>query len=89
MPYTANSKYVGADRIIWARDYPHPDAKIPGVVAELNEAIEVLSEDQQRIIRAAERRPALRTAMTVDAGWTGSVPSPRKGHDSGVRPHRS
>ncbi len=51
LPYTANSKYVGADRIIWASDYPHPDAKIPGVVAELNEAIETLTEDQQRVIR--------------------------------------
>jgi uncharacterized protein len=51
LPYTANSKYVGADRIIWASDYPHPDAKIPGVVKELNEAIETLTEEQQRVIR--------------------------------------
>ncbi len=51
LAFTANSKHVGADRIIWASDYPHPDAKIPGVVAELNEAIETLTADQQRLIR--------------------------------------
>ena len=27
---TAESPLVGADRIIWASDYPHPDAKFPG-----------------------------------------------------------
>jgi predicted TIM-barrel fold metal-dependent hydrolase len=50
LSYTANSKYVGADRIIWASDYPHPDAKIPGVVHELEEATESLSDDHRRLI---------------------------------------
>ena len=50
LAYTANSKYVGADRIVWASDYPHPDAKIPGIVAELEEATEGLSEHEQRLI---------------------------------------
>jgi predicted TIM-barrel fold metal-dependent hydrolase len=50
LAYTANSKYVGADRIVWASDYPHPDAKIPGVVRELEEATEGLSDDQRRLI---------------------------------------
>jgi predicted TIM-barrel fold metal-dependent hydrolase len=36
---TAESPLVGADRIIWASDYPHPDAKIPGVVDELRQAM--------------------------------------------------
>ena len=45
-----NSKYVGADRIVWASDYPHPDAKIPGVVQELEEATETLSAEQRRLI---------------------------------------
>ena len=40
----------GADRIIWASDYPHPDAKFPGVTKELTEAIEQLAPDQQRQI---------------------------------------
>ena len=34
------SPLVGADRIIWASDYPHPDAKFPGVTEELTEALE-------------------------------------------------
>ena len=31
LAFTAESPLVGADRIIWAVDYPHPDAKFPGV----------------------------------------------------------
>jgi predicted TIM-barrel fold metal-dependent hydrolase len=46
----ANSPLVGADRIVWASDYPHPDAKIPGVVKELQETIDVLTPEQQRLI---------------------------------------
>jgi predicted TIM-barrel fold metal-dependent hydrolase len=50
LPFTAASPLVGADRIIWATDYPHPDAKIPGVTAELAETIGSLPlEDQQAI----------------------------------------
>jgi uncharacterized protein len=44
---TAEHPLVGADRIIWASDYPHPDAKIPGVVAELRQAVAGLSTAQQ------------------------------------------
>lgn len=33
--FTVNSPLVGADRILWASDYPHPDAKIPGITHEL------------------------------------------------------
>jgi predicted TIM-barrel fold metal-dependent hydrolase len=50
LAYTAQSKYVGADRIVWASDYPHPDAKIPGVVRELEEATETLTNEQRRLI---------------------------------------
>jgi predicted TIM-barrel fold metal-dependent hydrolase len=50
LAYTANSKYVGADRIVWASDYPHPDAKIPGIVRELEEATEGLTEQQRTLI---------------------------------------
>jgi predicted TIM-barrel fold metal-dependent hydrolase len=49
--FTAESPLVGPDRIIWASDYPHPDAKIPGVVGELREAMEGLSpQAQSRIL---------------------------------------
>jgi len=44
---TAESPLVGADRIIWASDYPHPDAKIPGVVDELRGAMKGLSAEAQ------------------------------------------
>ena len=30
------AEHLGAEKILWASDYPHPDAKIPGVVAELH-----------------------------------------------------
>ncbi|MEE8147173.1 MAG: amidohydrolase family protein, partial [Longimicrobiales bacterium] len=47
---TATSPLCGADRIIWASDYPHPDAKFPGVTEELNEALEGLSFEQKQTI---------------------------------------
>ena len=42
--------YVGPDKFMWASDYPHPDAKFPGVVEELAESTESLSEAQRRRI---------------------------------------
>lgn len=53
----AESPYVGADRIIWASDYPHPDAKFPGTVDELLENIGDLAPDAQHDIawRNAQR----------------------------------
>ena len=39
-----------ADRIIWASDYPHPDAKFPGVTEELTEALDGLSFEDKRQI---------------------------------------
>ncbi len=35
---------------MWASDYPHPDAKFPGVTEELAEALEPLSFEQQSVI---------------------------------------
>ncbi len=50
LEFTARSPLVGAERIVWASDFPHPDAKHPGTTAMLAEAIAGLShEDQQRI----------------------------------------
>ena len=48
LPFTA--QVLGAERILWASDYPHPDAKIPGVVNELREAVAPLPPDQQALI---------------------------------------
>jgi predicted TIM-barrel fold metal-dependent hydrolase len=57
LAFTAQHHLVGADRIIWASDYPHPDAKFPGVVAELEEATESLSpSDRVKIFGANAQR---------------------------------
>jgi hypothetical protein len=48
--FTARSPLVGADRIIWASDYPHPDAKFPGVTDELAEALVGLTFAEQQEI---------------------------------------
>ena len=40
LPLTA--ELLGAERVIWASDYPHPDAKMPGVVKELRENLAAL-----------------------------------------------
>jgi predicted TIM-barrel fold metal-dependent hydrolase len=50
LAFTAESPLVGAERIIWASDYPHPDAKFPGVTEELAEALEGLSPAQKQAI---------------------------------------
>ena len=41
------AQHIGADKILWASDYPHPDAKIPGVVKELKDAVAPLSPEAQ------------------------------------------
>lgn len=48
--FTARSPLVGADRIVWASDFPHPDAKYPGTTEMLARSLSGLSlEDQQAI----------------------------------------
>lgn len=48
--FTARSELVGADRIVWASDFPHPDAKYPGTTAELADNLAELPwANQQRI----------------------------------------
>ena len=42
---------VGADRIVWGTDYPHPDCTFPGMVKELRDNIaELATDDQARIL---------------------------------------
>jgi len=50
LAFSAQSAYCGADRIVWASDFPHPDAKYPGITEELDEAIKPLSADDRRAI---------------------------------------
>jgi uncharacterized protein len=51
------AEHLGADHILWASDYPHPDAKIPGVVKELEEAVGSLPpESQAEVMGGSARR---------------------------------
>jgi uncharacterized protein len=50
------AEHLGADKILWASDYPHPDAKIPGVVKELEEAVASLDPQGQRLIMGGTAR---------------------------------
>ena len=54
LPFTV--EHLGADRVLWASDYPHPDAKIPGVVKELQDALAPLPKDDQRVVAGASAR---------------------------------
>jgi predicted TIM-barrel fold metal-dependent hydrolase len=50
------AEHLGAERILWASDYPHPDAKIPGVVKELHEAVATLDPAGQRAVLGGSAR---------------------------------
>ena len=50
LEFTARSPYVGYERIVWASDFPHPDAKYPGTTAMLAESLAGLPLDQQQAI---------------------------------------
>jgi predicted TIM-barrel fold metal-dependent hydrolase len=50
------AEHLGAEKILWASDYPHPDAKIPGVVGELMDAVKPLPDESQRQIVGATAR---------------------------------
>lgn len=50
LAFTARSPLVGADRIVWASDFPHPDAKFPGTTAMLSSAIADLTPVEQQQI---------------------------------------
>ena len=49
----AMAELAGADNLIWASDFPHSDAKYPGVVDELIEHVEHLPDDVQRKVLGA------------------------------------
>jgi len=48
---------VGADHVVWASDYPHPDAHFPGAVAEsLRTTAHVSDEDRDKIFARTAAR---------------------------------
>ena len=50
LAFTARSPLVGADRIVWASDFPHPDAKYPGTTAMVAESVKDLTFAEQQAI---------------------------------------
>lgn len=50
LEFTARSPLVGAERIVWASDFPHPDAKYPGTTRMLADAISGLPRSDQQAI---------------------------------------
>ena len=44
----ALTRFIGDERMIWASDFPHSDAKYPGVVGELREHTEDMSPTSRR-----------------------------------------
>lgn len=60
LAFTASSPICGADRIVWASDYPHADAVHPGVTRAVAERVSALAEDQQRAIAGANARALYR-----------------------------
>ena len=53
LAFSARSPLLGAGRMVWASDYPHPDAKFPGTTRELAAATASLSEEERRQIAGA------------------------------------
>ena len=48
-----SAEVLGPERIMWASDYPHPDAKIEGILDELREATERLDAEARRLVSGA------------------------------------
>ena len=68
LPLAATHELCGADRIVWASDFPHPDAKYPGVTEELMEATDSLDDDSPPPHRRPERPPPLRPHLSLTPG---------------------
>jgi len=56
LAFSAESPLCGADRILWASDYPHADALFPGVTAELQQGMASLRAEQQVAIAGGNAR---------------------------------
>jgi predicted TIM-barrel fold metal-dependent hydrolase len=50
LAFSANSPLCGAERIVWASDYPHADATFPGATAELETSLAALRPEQRAAI---------------------------------------
>jgi len=61
----ASARFLGADRILWASDYPHPEYH-PGIMQDLFESLRELSAPEQRQILGANAIAAY--GLPADAG---------------------
>lgn len=50
LAFSASSPLCGADRIVWASDYPHADATFPGATDELEASLAALPPEQRAAI---------------------------------------
>jgi len=51
-----HAAHCGAETILWATDYPHPDGTFPGAVDKLRRAIEPLEEEGRRRVLGENAR---------------------------------
>lgn len=56
LAFSAASPLCGADRIVWASDYPHADAVFPGVTKALEQGLAPLHPEQRSAIAGGNAR---------------------------------
>lgn len=70
----ASAAWIGADRILWASDYPHPEYR-DDVVDELVENMAAMSVGDQRLVMAGNEIAAYR--LPISAAGDSSAPTLR------------
>ncbi len=75
LPLAATSPLCGADRIVWASDFPAPDAKYPGVTERADGGHRQPERERPAPDRGRERAATLRAGVTLHrrtmaARWT-------------------
>ncbi|MGH7896800.1 MAG: amidohydrolase family protein [Candidatus Binatia bacterium] len=51
-----HAEHCGAETILWATDYPHPDGTFPGAVEKIRKTLVPLSEDARRLVLGENAR---------------------------------
>ena len=65
---------VGPDRLLWASDYPHPDAKYPGMVDAFL-GVDDLTSGEKGLILADNPRRFYRLSASGDSDGAGATAS--------------
>jgi predicted TIM-barrel fold metal-dependent hydrolase len=66
------ARFLGADRILWASDYPHPEYH-EGVIDELHHSLEPLAADARRRILGLNAIEAYRLPLDPAAPPAGTA----------------